>query len=153
VSGIMLSIKHLMARPLIGDPIHFSASAHYYLADLSHFDLRPPLTTSSYSVISIIYDNLFGVGLDPANILAVDYLSDGKTLDATFWLASNLENDSIYSQPLKRIRYGMLIAIVSLPPTSGYNGANYNFYIEAVDGRWSESLPIIINRFFCAYRV
>jgi hypothetical protein len=77
---------------------------------------------------------------DHANILAVDYLSDGKTLDATFWLASNLENDSIFSQPLKRIRYGMLIAIVSLPPTSGYNGANYNFYIEAVDGKWSEYL-------------
>lgn len=34
----------------------------------------------------------------------------------------------------------MLIAIVSLPPTSGYNGANYNFYIEAVDGKWSEYL-------------
>jgi hypothetical protein len=48
---------------------------------------------------------------DHANILAVDYLSDGKTLDATFWLALNLENDSIYSQPLKRIRYGMLIAL------------------------------------------
>jgi hypothetical protein len=77
---------------------------------------------------------------DHANLLAVDYLSDGKTLDATFWLGSNLENDSIYSQPLKRIRYGMLIAIVSLPPTSGYNGANYNFYIEAVDGKWSEYL-------------
>jgi hypothetical protein len=74
------------------------------------------------------------------NLLAVDYLSDGKTLDTTFWLASNLENASTYSQPLKRIRYGMLIAIVSLPPTSGYNGANYNFYIEAVDGKWSEYL-------------
>ncbi len=77
---------------------------------------------------------------DHANLLAVDYLSDGKTLDTTFWLASNLENASAYSQPLKRIRYGMLIAIVSLPPTSGYNGANYNFYIEAVDGKWSEYL-------------
>ena len=77
---------------------------------------------------------------DRANLLAVDYLSDGKTLDTTFWLASNLENASAYSQPLKRIRYGMLIAIVSLPPTSGYNGANYNFYIEAVDGKWSEYL-------------
>ena len=77
---------------------------------------------------------------DHANLLAVDYLSDGKTLDATFWLGSNLENDSTYNQPLKRIRYGMLIAIVSLPPTSGYNGANYNFYIEAVDGKWSEYL-------------
>ena len=77
---------------------------------------------------------------DYANLLAVDYLSDGKTLDTTFWLASNLENASTYSQPLKRIRYGMLIAIVSLPKNSGYNGANYNFYIEAVDGKWSEYL-------------
>jgi hypothetical protein len=34
----------------------------------------------------------------------------------------------------------MLIAIVSLPPTSGYNGANYNYYIEAVNGKWSEYL-------------
>jgi hypothetical protein len=74
------------------------------------------------------------------NLLAVDYLSDGKTLDTTFWLASNLENASTYSQPLKRVRYGMLIAIASLPPTSGYNGADYNFYIEAVDGKWSEYL-------------
>ena len=77
---------------------------------------------------------------DYANLLAVDYLSDGKTLDATLWLDSNLENASTYSQPSKGIRYGMLIAIVSLPITSGYNGANYNYYIEAVDGKWSEYL-------------
>jgi hypothetical protein len=77
---------------------------------------------------------------DYTNLLAVDYHSDGKTLDATFWLASNLENASIYSQPLKKIRYGMLIAIVSLPQNSGYNGANYNYYIEAVNGKWSEYL-------------
>ena len=75
-----------------------------------------------------------------ANILAVDYPSDGKTLDATFWLASNSENAFIYSQPLKHIRYGMLIAIVSLPQNSGYNGANYDFYIEAVNGKWSQYL-------------
>jgi hypothetical protein len=49
---------------------------------------------------------------DYANILAIDYTSDGKTLDTTFWLASNSENASIYNQPLKHIRYGMLIAIV-----------------------------------------
>ena len=77
---------------------------------------------------------------DHVNLLAVDYVSDGKTLDTTLWLASNLENASTYSQPLKKIRYGMLIAIVSLPPTSGYNGANYNFYTEEVDGKWSEYL-------------
>ncbi len=77
---------------------------------------------------------------DYANILGVDYSSDGKTLDTTFWLASNSENASIYNQPLKHIRYGMLIAIVSLPQNSGYNGANYNFYIEEVNGKWSEYL-------------
>jgi hypothetical protein len=77
---------------------------------------------------------------DYANILAVDYDSDGKTLDTTVWLASNSENASIYSQPLKHIRYGMLIAIVSLPQNSGYNGANYDFYIEAVNGKWSQYL-------------
>jgi hypothetical protein len=77
---------------------------------------------------------------DYANLLAVDYSSDGKTLDTTFWLASNSKNASIYSQPLKHIRYGMLIAIVSLPQNSGYNGANYNFYIEAVNGKWNEYL-------------
>jgi len=43
---------------------------------------------------------------DYANLLAVDYSSDGKTLDITFWLASNSENASIYNQPLKHIRYG-----------------------------------------------
>ena len=77
---------------------------------------------------------------DYANILAIDYDSDGKTLDATFWLASNSENASIYNQPLKHIRYGMLIAIVSLPENSGYNGANYNFYIEENNGKWSQYL-------------
>src|SRR5438874_2033675 len=56
------------------------------------------------------------------------------------WLASNSENASIYSQPLKHIRYGMLIAIVSLPQNSGYNGANYDFYIEVVNGKWSQYL-------------
>jgi hypothetical protein len=77
---------------------------------------------------------------DYANLLAVDYLSDGKTLDATFWLASNSENASTYNQPFKKISYGMLIDLASLPPDSGYNGVNYDFYIEAVNGKWSEYL-------------
>jgi hypothetical protein len=77
---------------------------------------------------------------DYTDLLGVDYFSDGITLDSTLWLATTLENESNYSQPLKRIRYGLLIAIPSLPPTSGYNGANYNFYIEAIDGKWSQYL-------------
>lgn len=77
---------------------------------------------------------------DYANILGVEYSSDGKTLEATLWLASSTKNASTYNQPFKKIKYGMLIAIVSLPQNSGYNGANYNFYIEAVNGKWSEYL-------------
>jgi hypothetical protein len=34
----------------------------------------------------------------------------------------------------------MLIAIVTLPENSGYNGANYDYYIETKDGKWSEYL-------------
>jgi hypothetical protein len=80
---------------------------------------------------------------DYANILAVDYVSDGKTLKVTIWLRSNSENASTFSQPFKKIRYGMLIAIASLPPTSGYNGANYDYYVEAVNGKWSEYLYLL----------
>jgi hypothetical protein len=77
---------------------------------------------------------------DPADLLAVDYFSDGKTLDTTFWVKSNSDNASVYHQPFKKIRYGVLIAIVSLPQNSGYNGANFNYYVEAANGKWSEYL-------------
>jgi hypothetical protein len=77
---------------------------------------------------------------DYANLLGTDYLSDGKTLNATFWLASNLQNASAYNQPFKKISYGMLFDIASNPITSGYNGADYDFYIEAVNGKWSQYL-------------
>ena len=77
---------------------------------------------------------------DIADLLAVDYFSDGKTLDTTFWVKSNSDNASVYDQPFKKIRYGVLIAIVSLPQNSGYNGANFNYYVEAANGKWSEYL-------------
>ena len=80
------------------------------------------------------------LGSDHVDLLAVDYFSDGKTLDITFWVKSNSENASVYNQPFQKIRYGVLIAIVSLPQNSGYNGANFNYYVEAVDGKWSEYL-------------
>jgi hypothetical protein len=73
------------------------------------------------------------------NILAVDYLSNGKILNATYWLASNSENASTYNQPYRNISYGMLIDAASNPKL-GYNGADYDFYIEAINGKWSEYL-------------
>ena len=74
-----------------------------------------------------------------ASILAVDYLSDGKILNATFWLGSNSENASTYNQPFKKISYGILIDTDSNMKT-GYNGADYDYYIEAVNGKWSQYL-------------
>jgi len=70
------------------------------------------------------------------DIKAVDYISDGKTLNATFWLASGVKNSSavIFNQPDRKISYGMLIDADSNSKT-GYNGADYNFYVESVGGK------------------
>jgi len=76
---------------------------------------------------------------DYTNILAVSYLSDGKVLNATYWLASNLENASTYNQPYHNISYGMLID-ADMNPKTGYSGADYDFYIEAINGKWSQYL-------------
>lgn len=76
---------------------------------------------------------------DYTNLLAVDYLSDGNVLNATYWLRSNQENASTYNQPFKKVSYGMLINIDTNTQT-GYNGVDYDFYIEAVNGKWSQYL-------------
>ena len=75
------------------------------------------------------------------DILAVDYLSDGRTLNTTFWLASGFENisASIYNQAFRKITYGMLIDADSNTKT-GYNGADYDFYVESVAGKLSAYL-------------
>ena len=75
------------------------------------------------------------------DILAVDYVSNGKTLNATFWLASGFDNFSAfhYNQPFRKITYGMLINVDSNTKT-GYNGADYDFYVESAAGKLSAYL-------------
>ena len=72
------------------------------------------------------------------DILAVNYISDGKTLNSTFWLASGFENSSAstYNQPFRKISYGILIDADSNTKT-GYNGADYDFYVESTAGKLS----------------
>ena len=55
--------------------------------------------------------------------LAVNYISDGKILNATIWLASGFENSSapVYNQPFRKISYGMLID-ADYNTKTGYNG-------------------------------
>ena len=77
------------------------------------------------------------------NILAVNYLSDGKILNSTFWLSSGLGNSSIsnytYDQPFRKLSYGILIDADSNIKT-GYNGADYDFYVESARGKLSAYL-------------
>ncbi|HJT84557.1 MAG TPA: hypothetical protein VJ697_08745 [Nitrososphaeraceae archaeon] len=77
------------------------------------------------------------------DILAVNYLSDGKILNTTFWLASGIGNSSIstytYDQPFRKLSYGILIDGDSNIKT-GYNGADYDFYVESAGGKLSAYL-------------
>ncbi|HYY71515.1 MAG TPA: hypothetical protein VE595_03800, partial [Nitrososphaeraceae archaeon] len=77
------------------------------------------------------------------DILAVNYLSDGNTLNTTYWLASGFGNSSIstftYEHPFIKLSYGMLIDADSNTKT-GYNGADYDFYVESVGGKFNAYL-------------
>jgi hypothetical protein len=119
--------------------ISTSSSTHKTLAASPAFELQEIKNQRNHWIQTYGNDSTH-LKSDSTNILAVDYLSDGKTLDATFWLASNLEKASTYNQPFKKISYGMLISLASMNINTGYNGANYDFYIEAVNGKWSEYL-------------
>ena len=83
------------------------------------------------------------------DILAVNYISDGKTLNTTFWLSSGFANSSFainstdnnnHNQSLssssRKLSYGILIDADSNTKT-GYNGADYDFYVESVAGKIS----------------
>ncbi len=77
---------------------------------------------------------------DHGDLLEVDYLSDGITLEATLWLGPDSKNASIYDDQFKRISYGILIKIASYNMSTGFSGADYNYYIESVNGKWNEYL-------------
>ncbi len=70
--------------------------------------------------------------------LAVNYISDGKILNATIWLASGFENSSapVYNQPFRKISYGMLID-ADYNTKTGYNGADYDLYVVVASGKLS----------------
>jgi hypothetical protein len=116
-----------------------SSPFHKTFAASPAFDLQA-LTDQRNDWVQTYGNDSTHLKSDYAELLETDYLSDGKTLNATFWLASNLQDASAYNQPFKKISYGMLIDLASTTINSGYNGANYDFYIEAVNGKWSQYL-------------
>ena len=75
------------------------------------------------------------------DILAVNYISDGQTLNTTIWLYSGFGNyssafNTTDNQSPRKLSYGMLIDADANTKT-GYNGADYDFYIESVAGKLS----------------
>jgi hypothetical protein len=95
------------------------------------------------------------------DILAVNYFSDGKILNTTIWLDSGFANSSFAlnstndnqasrklsygmlalnstndNQASRKLSYGMLIDSDSNTKT-GYNGADYDFYVELIAGKLS----------------
>ena len=73
------------------------------------------------------------------DILAVNYISDGNILNTTIWLQSGFNSsapDSNDNQSSRKLVYGMLIDADSNTHT-GYNGADYDFYVESVAGNLS----------------
>jgi hypothetical protein len=79
------------------------------------------------------------------DILAVKYISDGQTLDTTIWLSSGFNLSAFNStdnQQSRKLSYGMLIDADSNSKT-GYNGADYDFYIESAGGKLSGYLYLL----------
>lgn len=74
------------------------------------------------------------------DILAVNYISNGETLNSTIWLRSGFNNISAYNSQdnnsQRKLTYGMLIDADSNTKT-GFNGADFDFYVEAIDGNLS----------------
>lgn len=74
------------------------------------------------------------------DILAVNYISNGETLNSTIWLRSGFDNISAFNlmdnNSQRKLTYGMLIDADSNTKT-GFNGADYDFYVESLAGNLS----------------
>lgn len=68
------------------------------------------------------------------SILNVNYFSDGKVLNSTFWLGSGFNSSYYSNQLLRNVSYGVLIDADSNPRT-GYMGADYDFYVEFTNNK------------------
>jgi hypothetical protein len=110
---------------------------HNAIAASPSFELQQ-LVNENHRWVQTYGKNAAHLKSNYTDILAVDYVSNGKTLNATFWLSSGFDNSSasVYTQPSRKITYGMLINVDSNTKT-GYNGADYDFYIESVAGKLS----------------
>src|SRR5437660_7116456 len=98
IKSIIVTIIPLLLLLLILNPFHKT------MALSPSFELQEMINENHHWVQT--YGNSDAhLKSNYTDILSVDYISDGKTLDATFWLASGFENfsASIYNQALRKI--------------------------------------------------
>ena len=119
--GSTIAIVLLLSSFFSLDPFYEEA-----VASSSAFELQE-ITNENRQWVQINGNNDDNLKSNYTDILAVNYISDGKYLNVTMWLASGFENNSTsppeYNQPLRKISYGMLIDADSNTKT-GYNGAD-----------------------------
>ena len=140
-------IGSIIAIVLVLSPLSspfFSLNPFYEeaVASSSAFELQE-ITNENRQWVQTYGNNDENLKSNYTDILAVNYISDGKNLNVTMWLASGFESNSTsppeYNQPFRKISYGMLIDADSNTKT-GYNGADYDFYLEVAEGRLSGNL-------------
>jgi hypothetical protein len=121
----------------------FLSSFHKTMAISPSFDLQE-LINKNHHWAQIYGNSDAHLKSNYTDILAVNYISNGKSLNATFWLASGFKISSLstYNQPGRKIVYGMLIDVDSNTKT-GYNGADYDYYVESAAGKLSLCFPIL----------
>ncbi len=119
----------------------FAEKSFYPLSDAISppFELQE-ITNENHHWVQTYGNSDKGLKSNYTDILAVDYLSDGKTLNSTIWLESGFPYH-LTTYPLKHltsrtISYGILIDVDSNVKT-GYGGADYDFYVELANGKAS----------------
>ncbi len=117
----------------------FAEKSFYHLSNATSpsFELQE-ITNENHHWVQTYGNSDKGLKSNYTDILAVDYFSDGKTLNSTIWIDSELpHNTSLYSlkHPNSRaISYGILIDADSNVKT-GYGGADYDLYVELANGK------------------
>lgn len=127
---VIIIILFLLLLILILYAFHKALSPSFQIQETNNEDHKLVLTYgNSEAMKDVARESNY------TDMLAVDYLSNGKTLDATFWF-KGLTPDlaSIYNEPFRKVAYGMLID-ASPDTKTGYNGADYDYYVLAADGK------------------
>lgn len=146
-------IGSIIAIVLVLSPLSspfFSLNPFYEeaVASSSAFELQE-ITDENRQWVQTYGNNDENLKCNYTDILAVNYISDGKYLNVTMWLASGFANNSTsppeYNQPFRKISYGMLIDADSNTNT-GYNGADYDLCGSSRGETKRISLSAILNR-------